>query len=298
MPRISVIIVTYNSYGYIKDCLDSVFAQKSVDFEVIIIDNKSDDGTAKLIKDNYPRVNLIENDFNYGVCKARNRGITQAKGEFIFCLDPDAKLLGDFYPGLIKVMEDSGNTGAAGPKILRDDGFTIYSCGIRPDFLRRFHDIGSAKPDSDKFAFQKEVFGVSAAAALYRKDALESIKQGEEYFDGDFFYFFEDADISWRLQRKGWKAVYVPQSRCLHSAGRSRNKDAVSQYFAMRNRYWVMIKNESLVGVVKFPAVFLLYDFWRDMFMFLVNPRYFFKAAGQLVRFFPAMLKKRSAPQQ
>lgn len=79
---------------------------------------------------------------------------------------------------------------------------TIYSAGICPSFLWRFYDTGSGKEDSLEFGEKRYVFGISAAAAIYRREARESIKQGKEYFDEDFFHLFDDVDVSWRMQKK------------------------------------------------------------------------------------------------
>jgi len=173
------------------------------------------------------------------------------------------------------------------------DAKTIYSAGIHRSYLNRFHDIGSGEEDASTFENKKYVFGVSAAAALYNRAALEEIKQNGEYFDEDFFYFFEDVDISWRLQRKGWRILYTPKAECYHGGGRSRNKDKISQYYCFRNRYLLLLKNESPLGLVKLIFVFLFYDLWRNLFMLVVNPRYLLKGAWEVMRLAPKMLSKR-----
>lgn len=293
MKSISVIIVTYNSSTYIESCLDSVFAQDFDDYEVIIIDNASEDRTKSIIKDKYPDILLIENQKNYGPCFARNQGIMKANGRFILCLDHDVKLLNHFLKNIYKAIEREDNLGAVQPKILMNDAKTIYSTGIYPSWLRRFYDIGNGKNDSWEFEKKKLVFGTSAAASLYRKEALESIKQGEEYFDSDFFYFFEDVDVSWRMQKKGWHILYTPDAVCLHIGGRSRNKDKISQYLSLRNRYLLILKNESWLGLLRLFFVFFIYDLWRNLFMLIVNPKYFLKAGFEIIRLSPKMIRKR-----
>lgn len=293
MKAISVILVTYNSSQCVESCLDSVFSQDFKDYEVIAIDNASTDGTKSIIKNRYPNIRLVENPNNLGPCYARNQGIAKADGKFILCLDDDVKLLNNFLQNIYQAIESRDNLGAVGAKILLPDAKTIYSTGIHLSYLWRFYDIGSGKKDSFEFKDKKYVFGVSSAAAIYRREALEAIKQGEEYFDEDLFHLFDDVDVSWRMQKKGWQMMYAPDAQCLHTGGRSRNKDKISQYLSMRNRYLVILKNESPAGLLRFPIAFFAYDLWRNLFMLIVNPKYFAKASLEIIKLAPKMLKKR-----
>lgn len=293
MKAISIILVTYNASAHIESCLDSIFNQSFKNYEVIVIDNASTDETKSLIKAQYHDVILLENSENFGPCHARNQGIAQASGKFILCLDHDIKLLNNFLENMCKAIESQGTIGAVGAKILMVNAKTIYSIGIYPSYLWRFYDMGSGREDGPGLREKKYVFGVSAAAAIYRKEALETIKQGEEYFDEDFFYFFEDVDISWRMKKKGWHLMYTPDAECLHTSGRSRNKDKISQYLCMRNRYLLILKNETLFGSLKLFIIFLGYDVWRNLFMLIVNPEYFLKAVFEVIKLLPKMFKKR-----
>jgi GT2 family glycosyltransferase len=293
MKAISIILVTYNSGKFIESCLDSIFSQDFKDYEVIAVDNSSTDKTKSIIGTKYSNIILVENTENFGPCKARNQGIAKANGRFILCLDHDVKLLDNFLKNIYKAVESQDNIGAVGPKILMADAKTIYSTGIYPSYLWRFHDIGSGRIDEGEFGDGKDVFGISAAAAIYRRAALEEIRQGKEYFDEDFFYFFEDVDVSWRLQKKGWRILYIPEAVCLHKSGRSRNRDGVSRYLCMRNRYLLLIKNVTLFGLLRLFIVFFIYDLWRNLFILVINSRYFLKASSGVLKLTPQMVRKR-----
>ncbi len=293
MKAISIILVTFNSSCYIESCLESIFSQGFKDYKLIIIDNASTDNTKLIIKTKYSGITLIENSNNFGPCYARNKGIAKTNSKFVLCLDHDVKLLSNFLENIYNVIKSQDNLGAVGPKILMADASTIYSTGIYPSYLRRFHDIGSGRKDSFEFGKEKYVFGVSAAAVIYRREALEQIKQGQEYFDEDFFHLFDDVDISWRMQRKGWRILYSPKAVCLHVGGLSRKKDRISQYLCMRNRYLLILKNESLFSMLRFFIVFFIYDLWRNLFMLVINPWYFLKGVFEINRLLPKMLKKR-----
>lgn len=175
---ISIIILTFNSMEYIKSCLDSVFSQDFSDFEVILVNNGSEDGTLSFIKENYPQVILIENKKNLGACKARNQGIGKSSGEWILTLDCDVTLRKDFFKEMINSAEKSDKSvGSFQPKILTTDKKTIYSCGISLSYLKRFHDIGKNQHDNGKFDKNAYIFGACSAAVLYKRRCLMRSKK-------------------------------------------------------------------------------------------------------------------------
>lgn len=298
MKAISVVIITYNSEKTIGACLDSVFSQDRSDYEVLVVDNASSDQTAAIIENGYPQARLIKNTNNFGPAKARNQAMALASGEFILCLDHDTVLTRNCLTQTLKTAQLDEDIGAIGPKVLSEDKPAIYSKGIYVSFLWRFYDLGSGRADSPEADCAKEVFGVSAACAIYRRQALESVKELGQYFDEDFFYFFEDVDLSWRMQRKKWRILYDPQALVFHKGGRSRNNDKTSRYLCLRNRYLVLIKNASAASLLKFPLVFLAYDLWRIIFMLFTNPKYLLRALSDTIRLFPKMLSKRKESYQ
>lgn len=293
MKIISIILVAYNPNTYIESCLNSIFNQGFKDYEVIAIDNTPNGEAAAFIRNRYPDVALIENHKNVGPCRARNQGIAKTEGEFILCLDDDVILDDDFLINIYKAIKSDRRLSAIQPKILMSDRKTIYSTGIYSSFSRRFYDIGSGIIDNGRFSQKRYVFGASCAAVFYRRESLETIRQGREYFDEDLFYLFEDIDLSWRLRRIGWRILYYPDATCFHKSGASRNKDKLSQYLCFRNRYLLLAKNESFAGFLQLPIVFFVYDLWRNLFMLITNPRYFLKASYEVIRLMPKMFKKR-----
>lgn len=136
MRGISIILVTYNSRTYIESCLDSIFAQDNLDFDIIVVDNGSNDGTTSIIKNRYPELILIENQRNLGPCSARNQDIAIAKGRFILCLDDDVMLDRDFLVNIQKAIETDRYTGTVQPKLFRPDGLHIDTTGISLSYSR------------------------------------------------------------------------------------------------------------------------------------------------------------------
>lgn len=282
---VSVVILTFNSVRFIKSCLDSLFAQDNRDFEVIIVDNGSGDGTVSLVKKRYPQVILIENKQNLGTCVARNQGIQISRGRWILTLDCDVILENDFLSEISKTIKDlPSKIGILQPKILKANRNTIYSTGILLSSLRRFYDIGRDEIDNGQFNSSRYIFGACSAAAFYNRDMLEEIKENTGYFDKRFFFLVEDVDLSWRAQRRGWKALYYPEAVCYHPGNSSDTSKKIRQYLCFRNRYYSIIKNESFKKI--FINFFLLsvYDYLR-FFYFLFNNPYISKAIKEILRF-------------
>lgn len=272
MPKLSIVILTFNSSGFIKACLDSVFSQDYQDFEVILVDNGSIDNTLSLVAQGYPAVRFISNKENLGAANARNQGIEVSKGEWVLTLDCDVVLERSFLAKIIDFAESSDESvGIFQPKILQRDKKRIYSCGAHLSRFRRFYDIGRDELDKGRFNKEGFVFGACCAAALYKKKMLEDTREDTGYFDQRFFFLVEDVDLAWRAQRKKWKTKFCPQAICYHAGGSSNVNNKIRQYFCFRNRYYLMIKND---GLKKFylNLVFLsLYDLSRLFFIVFTN---------------------------
>jgi len=296
MTKLSIVILTFNSSGFIKTCLDSVFKQRYQDLEVILIDNGSSDDTLSLVRNDYPGVRLIENKINLGAAKAKNQGIEASKGEWVLTLDCDVVLEKD---SIGKIMGFAGRSdkavGIIQPKILQKDRRRIYSCGAHLSSSRRFYDIGKGKVDNGKFNKERNVFGACCAAALYRKKMLEEVKDEHGYFDERFFFLVEDVDLAWKAQRKGWKAMFLPDAACYH-AGNSSNYDRkFRQYLCFRNRYRSISKNEGFGSYSKKVFPLLFYDVPRYIYMLFSNP-YMFNFTYRFVAQASPTLKRKVKP--
>ncbi len=282
---LSVIIVTFNSKRAIEFCLNSLFAQGYKGFELIVVDNGSQDGTPGFIKENYPGARLIENKENLGACKARNQGIEAAKGDWVLCLDCDISLEEGFLEKITHFAELSEESvGMFQPKVLESDKKHIYSCGIYLSKMRRFYDIGNKKLDNEDYNASKYVFGACAAAVLYRKKCLEEIKVDTGYFDERFFFLAEDVDLSWRAQKKGWKALFCPEAVCYHAGNSSNTPFKIRQYLCFRNRYFLILKNDN-VKRIEYVGIILFYDLPRIIFLLLTNS-YIWKTLREIKRHF------------
>lgn len=270
MPKISIVILTFNSIRFIKSCLDSIFNQNYQNFEIIIVDNGSRDNTPDFIRENYPQVILIKNMQNLGAAKARNQGIEIARGEWILVLDCDIILEKSFLHKLTKIAKDSDKSiGIIQPKVLNKDAKTIYSCGIYLSRLRRFYDIGKGQLNNGQFNTAQHIFGACSAAALYKKQMLEEIKEDTGYFDERFFFLVEDVDLAWREQRRGWKALFYPETICYHYGNSSDTPKKSRQYLCWRNRKYFLKK--CRINRFKLSMILVFYDLPRSFFLYLTN---------------------------
>ena len=194
---------------------------------------------------------LVANDRNRGFAAAANQGIAAARAPFVQLLNPDCFLEPAYCATLMKALELAGPAFgmATGRLLLADDPTRVDSRGIRMTRSGRHLDIGQGEPDDDDDA-DAEVFGVSGAAAMYRKSFLDDVAVDGQVFDEDFFSYREDADLAWRGQLFGWRAVYVADAVAHHvrrvTPERRRELPPNINMHSVKNRFLLRLKNESL----------------------------------------------------
>lgn len=254
---VSCIIVNWNHGHYLKRCLEALLAQEYCSFDLTLVDNGSVDGSLDWVSQNYPQVQIIALGKNCGFSRAFNQAVDQTTGRFVFSINPDVFLLPGFFPPLVKAIEQDEEVGMVAPKLLQARAPEILdSTGLFIDRRRRPYDRGQGEVDCKKYDDQVEIFGACGAAALYRRTMLQDVALRvalkDEYFDEDFFAYYEDVDLAWRAQHRGWRCVYAPFARALHVRGsgdRLRHRATGTgrgPALAWRNRYLMIIKNDSL----------------------------------------------------
>ncbi len=269
---ISVIIVTAGMNGLWKDCLASVSVQSYRALQVIVIDNTPDPEFRNKALSFNPSIILHKTEKQLSYSEALNMGLHFSNGKYILCLNDDVVLDQDFILQAVKGFYMGSAIGMVSGKILRPDKVTLDSTGLSPDFFRRAKDRGYGQKDRGQFDKPGFIFGVSGAAAFYRKKMLDQIKE-KEYFDQAFGIFYADLDIAWRANRFGWKGYYLPSAIAYHVRGGTvRGMPGAGKGFArgylndilnldlIRNRYLTIIKNESFIGILLHCAGILAYD--------------------------------------
>ena len=237
-----------------------------------MVDNGPSDGTVSFIESVYPSVKIIKNSENRGACFARNQGIEAARGNFIMLMDCDAYLDNNFFINLKEILKAlPANTGALSTKIINVSSKKIFSCGLKISPIYRVFDAGRGKP-SNSFISPFAVDGPNSCCAVYRKDVLEKIKE-ENYFDNDFFFLFEDADLALRLKRKNYRCLFVPELVCYHYGSGSGLSGGYRRFLCFRNRWFMILKYNKGMKLLIFLLRSFLYDFIRTIHFAFTNRR-------------------------
>lgn len=266
---ISVIVVNYNKKDLLRKCLDSIQGQDSKDIEIIVIDNASKDGTVEMTSTYYPEIKLIWNTKNLLLCKAYNQGVEASKGNFILCLNNDVILGKTYLKEALSAIGMDTKIGMISGKILRFDKKTIDSTGLFLGRNRKAVKRGYGRIDLGQYEKPCYVFGVSGSCAFFRKKMLEDIKDKHGYFDERFGMYYEDLDLCWRANKKGWKAYYNPRAVAYHIRGGTAGErvksreglkfpyltDELKKRYVI-NRYRCILKNDSFIDfLINLPFI-------------------------------------------
>jgi GT2 family glycosyltransferase len=240
-PLVSVIVINWNGKEYLKECLESLRAQTFSDFECILVDNGSTDGSVAYVQRNFPGwVRVLLNARNEGFSGGNNRGINAASGKYIVLLNNDARADPQWLGELVKAAEENPRAGMLackiylqeGSKIIDNVGHLIYRDGL---------NRGRGRLEADRGQYEKieEVFFPSGCAALYRREMLEEVG----LFDEDFFAYGDDTDLGLKGRLAGWKCLYVPKAVVHHHYSQSSGAySALKAFYVERNRVWIAVK--------------------------------------------------------
>ncbi|HEX7976350.1 MAG TPA: glycosyltransferase family 2 protein [Anaerolineales bacterium] len=246
---VSIIIVNYNAGPLLAQCIRSVLAQTFQQFEIIVIDNASWDGSSDSLPED-GRIRLERNRKNLGFARAQNQGMLLAWGRYLMPLNFDILLAPDFLQEMVAAMELSERIGTVSPKLLRmadkgqKDG-RIDNAGLLLPSDRLPRHRGLDEQDAGQFDRRVRVFGAMGAAALYRREMLEDIAYKGQFFDESFFMWYEDIDLDWRARLRGWDCLYTPQAVAYHIGDpHGHGKSAFGAQTSMRNRWMMILANE------------------------------------------------------
>ena len=210
MSLATVVIPTWNGRCLLDACLAGLGGQTWRDFEIVIVDNGSTDGTASWMQDRYPDVQVIANDRNLGFAAAVNQGIRASASRYVVTLNNDTEPAPGWLAALVATAERDPSVGMCASKMLfADRPGVINSTGIYLDRTGIAWDRRGGEPDDERGTEPVEVFGPCGGAALYRRTMLDEVGLFEE----DFFAYLEDVDLAWRARLAGWRCLYVPAAR-------------------------------------------------------------------------------------
>ncbi|RMG97104.1 MAG: glycosyltransferase family 2 protein [Chloroflexi bacterium] len=254
---VSVVVVNWNGRSWLAQCLPSLQAQSFREFEIIVVDNGSRDGSVNWLNKNWPQVRVISLPQNTGFAHANNVGISAARGEYIVALNNDTRVGPDWLAAMVTAVSTAPNIGMIACQIrIWDEPHLLDSAGIEVDQAGIAWNRGWRQPVTTATT-PCEVFGPSGAAALYRRIMLEQIG----FFDTDYFAYYEDVDLAWRAQKAGWRCLYTPAACVWHKHSASARRTPTYKLFLLgRNKWWTILKNYEWPALVKALPLILAYD--------------------------------------
>lgn len=243
-PAVSVIVLNYNGKAFLDECLASLAAQTLQDFELIMVDNGSTDGSAEYLRDLLDgpyagRFKLLRNDRNLGFAAGNNVALPEVRGRFIAFLNNDTRVDPDWLAALLAAAERHPEAGSFAsqirsydaPEVLDTIGIIIYRDGMS-------RGLGRMQP-AERYAEEREVFAPSGCAALFRREVIDRVGG----FDGDFFAYCEDMDLGMRARLAGWSCWYVPEARVYHHySGTAGKYSPFKAFLVERNHLWLLVK--------------------------------------------------------
>ena len=279
--KLYVVVPNWNGKDFIAECLDSLKSQTII-HKVVVVDNGSTDGSQVLIKQKYSEVELIELDKNYGFTGGVNAGIEFAinlGAEYVCLLNNDAVADKNWLINLHSSIIKSKKIGITTSKILRDDRKHLDSTGDFYSIWGIPFPRGRNEVDTGQYDKLTSIFSASGGASIYKVEMLKQIG----LFDQAFFAYFEDVDISFRAQLKGWKVTYEPSAIVYHKVnGTSSKLGDFSRYHSIKNFCLVYTKN--MPGILYFKYLPL---FWAQLARWFVGSL----LRGKLIVFLNASLK-------
>ena len=233
LPKISIIIVNYNGKELLQKCLESLFKTDYENFEVILVDNNSTDGSIEFVTKNYPKIIVIKLDSNKGFAEPNNVGAKIAKGEHLLFLNNDTVTTSNFISEMVKVLQKDDQVAICQSLLLRPNG-DVDSSG---DFIDKIGIVYNSKTKIDQI---KEVSSARGACMMIRKKIFDKLGG----FDEKFFFSFEDVDLGWRSWILGYKVVIAPNSIVYHSVGKTSSKlKSEAAFHGLKNQLAMKITN-------------------------------------------------------
>jgi len=231
MIDVSIIVVAWNVRELLHNCLKSVYEEtKDIRFEVIYVDNDSEDGSVEMVEKKFQEIRIIENSRNEGFIKSNNQAIKIATGRYVLLLNSDTVVLDNAIGKIVKFADAHPEAAVVGCKVLNLDNTLQRTCFMYPSILNMFLAatyLYKIFPKSKFFGREcmtwwdfddvREVETVCGCFSLVRKEAIEQVGPMEEMY----FVYGDDPDWCYRFKKKGWKIMFTPEAEIIHHGGQT-----------------------------------------------------------------------------
>jgi GT2 family glycosyltransferase len=287
-----VIVPNWNGRSDLERCLPALQAQTLDDFEVIVVDNGSSDGSLELLETEFPEVRVVELGENRGFATANNIGIRAARGRYIALLNNDTRVDPAWLAELVACLERHPRAASVTSKmLLMQHPDTIDGAGDVLTWTFLPYPRGHGEPDRGQYEQEREVFSASGGAALWRGDVLKRLGA----FDEEFFAYYEDVDLGFRARLQGLECWYVPTSVVLHQrGGTTRGITEFELYHPLKNRWFMILKNTPTRLFARHLPEILLGDLhWIRRAVANRRSRAALRAYGVVIRSIPRLLRER-----
>jgi GT2 family glycosyltransferase len=292
-PRLTVVIPNWNGERFLTLCLGSLRRQTFREFETVLVDNASSDGSIGLVRRDFPEVRVISMRENRGFSAAVNAGIEASTTELVALLNNDTEQDPGWLEALVRAADEHPEAGFFASKLV--DFYDRHVLDGAGDALRLSglpYRLGHGERDRGQFDRPAYVFSACAAAALYRREMLDEIG----LFDEDFVSYCEDGDLSFRAQLAGYRCLYVPDALVYHmgSVSTGGKRSATATRLGTRNSLSLLVKNLPLSAVPHILPFFVLGQVTRSLTAAVTGAlRAHLEGLAGAWQHLPLMLKKR-----
>lgn len=277
---------------HLPDCFAALAAQTFRNFECLMVDNGSTDGSLEFMKQHHPWVRLLPLGENQGFCGGNNAALKEVQGEYVALLNNDTAVAPTWLESLCRALDEHPEIGFCASKMMRFyERDTIDTAGDLVTTACNTLDRGRGTSGLPEFDVDAEVFGACAGASIYRWALLERVG----WLDEDFYFCFEDIDLSFRAQLAGFRCLYVAGAVVYHKWGGTMSvKDGWRIAYSQRNIEFVWLKNMPAALMLRYFHERVIY--WLGSAVHFARQgqlRPFCKAKWSALRMLPTMLRKR-----
>lgn len=261
-PKVSIIILNWNGKEDTLECLESLYQIDYPNYEIILVDNDSNDSSVELFKEKYPEIEIIQNKENLGFAEGNNIGIKKAINsgtEYVLLLNNDTTVSQNFLTELIDAAKDI-DVGIAGPMVyfydypnkIQSTGHKILWNRGKPSDLRR------NKIDNGKLENIENVDCVCGCAFLAKSEVFKKIG----YLNKNYFLYWEETELCVRASKAGYNIIFVPKAKIWHKGGTKSKASGLYNYYVNRNAFWFMKQHSTGKQYISFLLYFLAFRFW------------------------------------